>query len=147
MNSRSEIKEDRIYFRYKLKLGLSGLRKISENKDINTLKILNIEGYTYIQKNDNHIYFSLSKKLYRRLKLSTLGVYLGDNKLKFLDFMISRSEETSQNDIDEADNYWYSNGYYYYHEYEKERAEQKYENKQRLKNHNNYYKNKMKISR
>ena len=135
-----------IYFKYKIRK-CSGYAKVSENSDIKKLKKLKIVGFSYEDSCDGCVYFGVEPKLHRFLKLSNLDDKLASYNIKFLNFMVARSNVISHNELEqekyEQYNYgWFSSESNTY--YEDEKTLQRAEYKDRIRNQNTQYKIKLK---
>jgi len=133
------------YFKYKIRK-LVGYAKIAEQSNVKFLIKCKIEGFYFMRRTPEYIYFKIENKLYRQLKLYHLGNEPASYKIKSLYYLIDKSEkiqedESNKYDYSSYDGYWY-NEYTYYED--NEIALKKDEYKDRIRNQNKHYNLKLK---
>jgi len=131
------------YFKYK-KRQTAGYAKISEESDIKLLQKCKLEGFNFIRTHGKYVYFKIDNQLYRLLKLSYLGKQSIPHNVKFLNFMIGRSEKIEKDEVNQS-GYEFVYNYDYY--YEEEKSIQRAEYKERIRNQNRQYNQKYKLGR
>lgn len=131
------------YFRYKLNTNLIGYKKIIEKGDFNKLKNCKLKGYNYYTSidDDDMLNFSIDNQLYRQLKLYKLNNNKAKNIIKFLSFMVKKSQSITEGDITQLYSLYSgcTSGSSGYHSIERDIEDEKF----RKRYQNNIYKQKL----